>query len=494
MTENLNNTLQPMMLGPVCEGNVPGPPEVRFEGVPTASSDSLPREISEDYLTEPMFSDRRLSSPTTFGRSQYTTASPSPVQESSGLPSSEATTLEALRGIIDELEQRFQALSRPQFDYGKASDSRQSSSPAADQSTQSHEAAFLAVARRLVAYLQIPTARRVLAQAIGSRNPRSASVDRSESLLSKPESLLDRYYDAAGDVKIFGERLVEFDYAYTEQATLRLHLQDQGHEMDTSDEAFGRDYLDQRAKLEHELNRAIEKADALKTSCQLVGLDPDSQAKAADDSDEESSIVLVNANDQRVKNTDTNLLFHLYGFPSATRLEASTGNLDSGSTPHGGTPFEHDRSGPDVERWIHALPNSGHDVPMDFIDDVDLELEPYSIPLPASEAESLNDKDHVGSRRRAFSTIQSTSFRDATTSLSPYYPERMFHSDPLLGHATQARPEYDSPTTKGPSLQRPILAQPKRYSHPLLSRSRSVLAPPPTMTDTPAAWESGFSP
>lgn len=477
MTESLDNTPS-IMFGPVFEGNVPGPPELRFEGVPTASNESVPRRVSEDFLTEPMWSDRHPSSPTTFARSQYTTASPSPIQEGADLHEPETATLEALRRMVDELEQCFDALSLTHERLGNASESRSSTPPAADQSKTNHEAAFLAVARRLVACLQIPIARRLLTQAIESRNSLAATVNRAESLVSKSESLLDRYYDAAGDVKIFGERLVDFDYAYTEQATLRLHLQDQGHEMDITDEDFGRDYLEQRAKLEHELNRAIEKADNLKASCQLVGLDPDSQAKVADESDVEGSVVLVNVGDEVMRKVDANPLFDLYGFPSTTALHASTGRLDSGSTPVDGSPFERDRSLPEVERWIRAL-------------DDDFEVEPSTIPLPASEPEGLAGYDRLSQRPRALSAAQQAS-SDKGLAPSPPYSGRMFHSDPSIGYATEASPGYDYTITQCSAPERTSTAQPKRRSYPLLPESRILRYGTSAGTDFLAPWKTDF--
>ncbi|KAK6434441.1 hypothetical protein LTR95_009380, partial [Oleoguttula sp. CCFEE 5521] len=99
---------------------------------------------------------------------------------------------------------------------------------------------------------------------------RSQSGDQSSARL---HPLLVRYYDAAGDVKVMGERLADVDYEHVDAATARSLRRDQDLELEQSDVAFQDEYHRRRGSIEHRLDAAIERADLLKAQCLFEGLD-----------------------------------------------------------------------------------------------------------------------------------------------------------------------------------------------------------------------------
>lgn len=94
--------------------------------------------------------------------------------------------------------------------------------------------------------------------------------------------LLAQYQDAAGDVKLCGERLVELVNEHQQTLASRERFREQERELSVSDSEVDRAFEKDRHNLDMRLNLAIHKADRLRQGCREAGLDPDCTGRFVD--------------------------------------------------------------------------------------------------------------------------------------------------------------------------------------------------------------------
>lgn len=86
------------------------------------------------------------------------------------------------------------------------------------------------------------------------------------------DPLLEAYYDKAGDVKIWGETLVDLDLEHQADLVSRDLQLDQLYDQTISDAEIETIYADRRREIESKLDLAISEADDLKAKCLAAGL------------------------------------------------------------------------------------------------------------------------------------------------------------------------------------------------------------------------------
>ena len=109
---------------------------------------------------------------------------------------------------------------------------------------------------------------------------------------SSTPTLLAQFYDSAGDVRIYQERLAELEYNFQESVIERDMIQDRGDEVDTSDEEFRAKYMRERKIIQDDLEKAEHEAAELKLKCEKLGLEI-----AAHEKESSSEVVSRNAHD-----------------------------------------------------------------------------------------------------------------------------------------------------------------------------------------------------
>lgn len=359
MSETINDALLSPSSGKDFNSNVPDPPQLRLYSVPTQPGLPAMPDISQDHLTIP--GDAGVDS----------TAEP----------------IHQLRNVLDELATSFATIKAQQSAPEASSRKENTSStsihrevtPPGSQgrvfrfpevTANDNQGRFLAAATHFLSLAGFPVIQDLVAQALrlqdSSLNPESPG----KSSASDIEPLLEEYYEAAGNVKMLGERLVNMDYTYAEDATTRLFLQDQGMELETTDQTFNEEYSIARAKLEHELDRAIDLADELKAQCRSAGLDPEAHVRNAYDSDVEGSLVVVDVDKEGTGFPTTQ---SLYKPIIATPVEASTGRLDGDSTPSLRAPLDPGQLDLSVSRWMETVETPDEDTVSEAFNDTDTE-------------------------------------------------------------------------------------------------------------------------
>jgi hypothetical protein len=97
--------------------------------------------------------------------------------------------------------------------------------------------------------------------------------------MSDSTALREQYFEWAANVNIYGERLVNHDYAYQTSLADRERRQDQGEVLPDTDGDFKADAQRRRNAIVLALNKAIDNADRLKAKCEEAGIDHNPQIR-----------------------------------------------------------------------------------------------------------------------------------------------------------------------------------------------------------------------
>ena len=92
--------------------------------------------------------------------------------------------------------------------------------------------------------------------------------------------LVREYFERQGDVGIWRERLVEWDYAHEEGKIEREFFRERGDNVDPPDEEFEFNYFSRREHIHSELRMTQRDAEALKRKCNNAGLNPESHRES----------------------------------------------------------------------------------------------------------------------------------------------------------------------------------------------------------------------
>nr|OQO30902.1 hypothetical protein B0A51_03185 [Rachicladosporium sp. CCFEE 5018] len=253
-------------------------------------------------MSEPLLSAAQGSS-SSIQLGHCTSNATSPTNERRASHVSSGDYLQELGAVLADLEQQHAAVAAS----STANPARHGDtlSPPTAQSLSAttlerRQLGFLQGARRFMDLIQMPVLRGILEKASQSEAQPSTAYEviyehdmvRNVKSPSLPP-LLEQYYDAAGEVKLQGEVLVDLDYRYAEELSVRLLQEDQGVELLVPDDLFHEEYLRKRAFVEMQLEQKISKANDLRAACIDAGLDLAAGFRQLDDSEEDVSAVLV---------------------------------------------------------------------------------------------------------------------------------------------------------------------------------------------------------
>ncbi|OQN98507.1 hypothetical protein B0A48_15768 [Cryoendolithus antarcticus] len=282
-------------------GNVPSPPEVHVH-VPSSPASSV---AVHQVMSEPLFSITHDSA-SSRQIDQVSSNVTSPTDERRRSLLGDTEYVRELTEVLNDLERQHDAIemtpSAALATYGETLTTSAALAPPL-QAPKLREAQFLRSARRFLDLIQIPMLRELLEKIMAPQTKVNVgNVDVPDhALLSDPQSpksrtlppLLELYYEAAGEVKLQGDALVNLDYWYAEEVTTRDFQQDQGLEVSVPDDVFHDEYLHKRALIAVSLDRHIDEAERLRTQCIAAGLDLDAGMRVPDDSEADLSEVLL---------------------------------------------------------------------------------------------------------------------------------------------------------------------------------------------------------
>ncbi|KAJ9625888.1 hypothetical protein H2203_004654 [Taxawa tesnikishii (nom. ined.)] len=103
----------------------------------------------------------------------------------------------------------------------------------------------------------------------------SLPQSRSEAPSTSVPSILEEYYDKAGDVSVMKQRLDEADAEYEEEYARRQFRREHELPIEPSDEEFDRGHSSERTALVENLRLAEEAAEQSRQACIAAGHDPD---------------------------------------------------------------------------------------------------------------------------------------------------------------------------------------------------------------------------
>jgi hypothetical protein len=102
-------------------------------------------------------------------------------------------------------------------------------------------------------------------------------------------SLLERYFQAAAEVQVLGERLADQKYEYWDAVAGREYREDQDEVLSIPDHEFERGYQQERTSITQQLDDAIKEADRLYTECKFQGIDVEAKRMARRDDQDPSN-------------------------------------------------------------------------------------------------------------------------------------------------------------------------------------------------------------
>ncbi|OQN96406.1 hypothetical protein B0A48_17658 [Cryoendolithus antarcticus] len=337
-------------------GNVPSPPDPRVVAPRDQASSAALRDIS---MSEPLFPVPHGSAPSRqVDQSSSQINSPTRKRRPSLLTGTDR--MRELTEVLEDLERQHNAIV---VGASAAPDTHSETlSPVVAlapplQVLRQREARFIRGARRFLDLIQAPILRDLLGKAVPLRagsdigtmstleHGLAYDLKSSESRTLPP--LLELYYDEAGEVKLQGESLVNLDYWYTEEVSVRMLQEDQGLEVPVPDDVFHAEYLHKRALIEVALDRHIDEAERLRTQCIAAGLDLNAGMRVYEDSEGDLSEVLVEYHEDDVHSlSDPGPLIQPLEVGSSERLR--TGGL----TPAARSILGLARMNEHVSRWI----------------------------------------------------------------------------------------------------------------------------------------------
>nr|OQO31295.1 hypothetical protein B0A51_03273 [Rachicladosporium sp. CCFEE 5018] len=260
-------------------GNVPSPPpelRINIAGSQTASAGS------QQVTSEPLLSVAQGSS---FSRPLEYLASDatSTTNERRASHFSDMDHLHELTTVLADLEKQHDAVMLASSSSSAHHGESMSLSVARSSSMEAlkrHQTRFLVSARRFMELIRLPMLRDLLDKAVKwealpSTGHEVIPAYETVRAVKSPilPALLEKYYDAAGEVKLQGETLVDLDYQYAEEVSVRMLQEDQGVDLMIPEDVFHDEYLRKRKLVEMRLDQRINDAEQLRAQCLAAGLD-----------------------------------------------------------------------------------------------------------------------------------------------------------------------------------------------------------------------------
>lgn len=161
----------------------------------------------------------------------------------------------------------------------------------------------------------------------GGDEPEPSSSQDTAKTRSRELILLEKYFQAAADVQILGERLADHNYEYWDAVAEREYREDQDEVLSILEEDFEKKHHEEHETICQQLDHDMEEADRLCAECEAQGIDVKANRMASGDDYDASN----NETDYQQIFRDSLKLIPIEVFQNAEIVRGGTPESDGGN-------------------------------------------------------------------------------------------------------------------------------------------------------------------